>query len=200
MAQVNTKEKTKKTSYKGSEAKLLVVSKAIRTVSANKRQAPAKTLTRAEVRGGGRKPWRQKGTGRARAGSRRSPIWRGGGITFGPSANKNFSLSINKKELDLAKKTILEQKKSQIQELALKSISKTKDASRFLIDNKITGKSLILIGEKGDFYESIKKAFNNIKSAKIILKGQENIEDLMNVENIIFLKKAESKKKEAKNG
>ncbi|MGI6644593.1 MAG: 50S ribosomal protein L4 [Bacilli bacterium] len=81
--------------------------RAVNVYRANTRQATAKTKTRAEVRGGGKKPWRQKGTGRARHGSNRSPIWRGGGTVFGPTGNENYSLKMNKKEHDLALRSAL---------------------------------------------------------------------------------------------
>src|SRR3972149_1728796 len=74
-----------------------LVHRAVMAISANMRQVIASTKMRGEVSGGGKKPWRQKGTGRARHGSIRSPLWRGGGITFGPTSERNFKLSINKK-------------------------------------------------------------------------------------------------------
>lgn len=86
---------------------------AVNTYLANRRQATAKTKTRAEVSGGGKKPWRQKGTGRARAGSSRSPIWVGGGVVFGPTGTQNYKLSMNKKEHDLALRSALSLKVSE---------------------------------------------------------------------------------------
>jgi large subunit ribosomal protein L4 len=86
----------------GVKVKPTLVQQAIRTQLANSRLVLAHTKTRAEVRGGGKKPWRQKGTGRARHGSIRSPIWKGGGVTFGPRKNRNFSLGMNKKAKRLA--------------------------------------------------------------------------------------------------
>lgn len=198
MATSNKIKKNKNNKPEASKGDILVVSKAIRAILANKRQVPAKTLTRGEVRGGGRKPWKQKGTGRARAGSRRSPIWRGGGITFGPNSEKNFSLSINKKELNLAKKIALEIKEPNIQKLSLGSIVKTKEAAKFLSDNNIIGRSLILVLDKGEFYNSIKRAFRNIKDTTVVIKGQENIEDVLRAKKIVILENPESKNKESK--
>ena len=86
------------------------VYRAVNVYNANKRQAPAKTKNRSEVRGGGKKPWRQKGTGRARAGSIRSPIFRGGGVVFGPRGNQNFKLKQNKKEYLLALSSVISEK------------------------------------------------------------------------------------------
>src|SRR3989338_4584896 len=74
-----------------------LIQRAVRTQESNSRQVLAHTKTRAEVRGGGRKPWKQKGTGRARHGSIRSPLWVGGGITFGPRSNRNFTQKVNRK-------------------------------------------------------------------------------------------------------
>lgn len=86
----------------GVPTKTHVIHEAVRAERANRRVAIAHTKTRGEVRGGGKKPWKQKGTGRARHGSSRSPIWIGGGITFGPRSDRNFSLKINKKTKKLA--------------------------------------------------------------------------------------------------
>ena len=90
-----------------------VVHRAIRTATTNRAQATSSTKTRSEVRGGGRKPWKQKGTGRARAGSTRSPLWRGGGVTFGPKP-KLINKKINKKEKQLALRTLLYNRNEQI--------------------------------------------------------------------------------------
>jgi large subunit ribosomal protein L4 len=79
------------------KANSILINEAVTAQMANSRQVLAHTKTRSEVRGGGKKPWRQKGTGRARAGSSRSPLWRGGGIIFGPNSDRNFSKKINKK-------------------------------------------------------------------------------------------------------
>lgn len=87
-----------------------LVQRAVRAQTANRRTAVAHTKTKSEVRGGGKKPWRQKGTGRARHGSIRSPLWAGGGITFGPRPDRNFSVAMNKKEMRKALSMVLSEK------------------------------------------------------------------------------------------
>ncbi|MDD3678797.1 MAG: 50S ribosomal protein L4 [Patescibacteria group bacterium] len=177
------------------ESDSLLVSKAVRTVLANKRQSSAKTKTRGLVSGGGRKPWRQKGTGRARVGSNRSPIWRGGGITFGPTGNENFSLNMNKKEMVQAKELVRNFKKDNIFKLSLTEIKKTKDAAELLKKNKIEGKSLVLISATPEKYHQTKKAFRNIKDIKIRPNGTENVHDILASRNIVYLN-AEIKEKD----
>ncbi len=174
----------------------LLISKAVRTVLANKRQAPAKTKTRGEVRGGGKKPWKQKGTGRARAGSSRSPIWRGGGVTFGPTGQQNFSLKINKKEMVAARTAAMESKKADTHSLAMPKLQKTKEAAKFLLDNKIVGKVLLLVAEREMLTEA-KRVFGNIKDLRVNLKGNENIHEILAADKIVILGKGEPTKKAA---
>lgn len=176
-----------------------LIAKAIRTVQANKRQAAAKSKTRSEVRGGGRKPWKQKGTGRARAGSNRSPIWRGGGITFGPTGNQNYSLSMNKKEMKAAKEEAIRLKKSDIVSISGASIKKTKDAAKVLKDNKITGKVLVLIDAKKEDYQVLKKAFRNIEGTNVKFYGNEDIHDILSVKKIVIIKKADPSTRKSSN-
>lgn len=164
----------------------LLISKAVRTVLANKRQASAKTKTRGQVSGGGKKPWRQKGTGRARAGSSRSPIWRGGGVTFGPTGIQNFALSMNKKEMKAAREQAMEAKKANTFNLSATGLKKTKEAAKLLLDNKITGATLVLIEDKENYAE-LKRVFKNIKDTVIVYKGNENIHDILSVKNIVVL-------------
>jgi large subunit ribosomal protein L4 len=164
----------------------LLLSKAVRTVLANKRQANAKTKTRGMVSGGGKKPWRQKGTGRARVGSSRSPIWRGGGVTFGPTGIHNFSLSINKKEMRAAKEQAYAAKKAETISLSATGFKKTKDAAKLLVDNKISGATLILIEDKENYTE-IKRIFKNIKDTMVVPKGNENIHDILASKNIVIV-------------
>jgi large subunit ribosomal protein L4 len=108
------------------------------------RQVGAKTLRRGEVRGGGKKPWRQKGTGRARFGSSRNPIWRGGGIVFGPLGNENYTKKINKnaKHTALRQALTLANQAKKITVVDFKFDGKTKTAVKFLSQQKIAGRSV----------------------------------------------------------
>jgi large subunit ribosomal protein L4 len=148
-------------------------------MQANARIPVAHTKTRGEVRGGGKKPWRQKGTGRARHGSSRSPIWTGGGVTHGPRNDKDYSQKINKKMRVKALYTVLSEKlrKGQlifIEELSLKGI-KTKDANSIMKSlSSISGFEKIIGGKKTNTYitvpaknENLKKSFSNIKTVKL---------------------------------
>ncbi len=103
----NTKEIEVSDKVFGVKANQVVINEAVAAQRANERQVLANTLDRSEVRGGGKKPWRQKGTGRARAGSSRSPIWIGGGVTFGPTKDRNFKKKINKKARQAAMYMVL---------------------------------------------------------------------------------------------
>lgn len=178
----------------------LLASKVIRVVEANKRRATAKTKKRGEVSGGGKKPWRQKGTGRARAGSSRSPLWRGGGVTFGPIGNQNPSLSINKKEARAVREAAFEDKKSVTVSTSLGKITKTKEAAEFLAKNDAKGKVLVLSTEKNEKgvkeSETIKtqrKSFANLKNVTFSKYDDVNAVDVLKAEKIIILKTLETK-------
>ena len=123
---------------------------AVQVEQSNSRQATAKTKKRFEVSGGGKKPWRQKGTGRARAGSTRSPIWVGGGTVFGPTGVQNFKISQNKKEHQLALKSALSLKVKDglvvVDNIALDAI-KTKSFVNFLDAVKVEGKAIVAVKE-----------------------------------------------------
>lgn len=127
----------------------VVVQQAVRASQANRRQVIAHAKDRSEVRGGGKKPWRQKGTGRARHGSIRSPLWIGGGVTFGPTKNRNFSLSINKKAKRKALRMSLSDKAAEnniivLDELSLEKIS-TKAIVELLKKLKVTKTALLVL-------------------------------------------------------
>lgn len=136
---------------------------------ANQRSCSAKTKTRAEVRGGGRKPWRQKGTGRARAGSSRSPIWTGGGITFGPvPADRHYQLPRRMKRAALASSLnakLNEEKVTVIDGIRLKS-HKTKELLDILKRLKLDTVSLVIISDNPD--ENLKKAAGNIEKVDLV--------------------------------
>lgn len=133
---------------------------------ANSREAGAKTLKRGEVRGGGKKPWRQKGTGRARFGSTRNPIWRGGGIAFGPTGEQNFNIKISKRDKRLAVKQALSlaNKENLIKTVEFKTTGKTSEIAKFLKDNKFENNVLMITGDKTN---ELVQATSNI--AKVVL-------------------------------
>jgi large subunit ribosomal protein L4 len=168
-----------------------LISKAVRVSLSNKRKSPAKTKKRDEVSGGGKKPFRQKGTGRARAGSNRSPLWRGGGVVFGPTGVENHSLSINKKEKAAARKEAMESKNADTVSIAVGKITKTKEAAELLKKSNISGNILVL-AENID----LKKYFRNIASLKFVLAGNESTHDILWAKKIVILTgKKETEKK-----
>nr|YP_009029095.1 ribosomal protein L4 [Cylindrotheca closterium]AGH28630.1 ribosomal protein L4 [Cylindrotheca closterium] len=156
--------------------------------STAKRQRTVGTKTRSEVRGGGRKPWQQKGTGRARAGSNRSPLWKGGGVIFGPKT-KTISLKLNKKERRLALQTLLYNKKKNI--LIIKDLenklleTKTKNFLKICNDCHISldQKILIVVSNKT---ASLKLSTQNIKNIELILASNLNTFSLLKAKQIIL--------------
>ena len=153
---------------------------------ANQRQGTQSTKTRAEVRGGGRKPWRQKGTGRARQGSIRSPQWIKGGIALGPKP-RSYKYTVNKKERRLAiisvlSSKVLENELVVVDSLKLKEI-KTKEMTKILNNLKIEGKALILLPEKD---ENVQKSSRNIEGVKTTLVNTINVYDLLKYKNLVI--------------
>ena len=153
---------------------------------ANQRQGTQSTKTRAEVRGGGRKPWRQKGTGRARQGSIRAPQWIKGGIALGPKP-RSYKYTVNKKEKRLAIRSILsskvlEKELTVVDKLELKEI-KTKSMVKVFTDLKVEGKTLVVLPEKN---LNVQASTNNIKDAKVILVNEINIYDLLKYTNLVL--------------
>ncbi len=162
---------------------------AVQVYQANLRQATAKTKKRDEVSGGGKKPWRQKGTGRARAGSTRSPIWVGGGIAFGPTGNQNYKLSQNKSAHRLALRSALSLKVANKQLIVVDDFKfdamKTKDAVAVLKALKAEGKVLAVVAElELNTYASVR----NLQ--KILLVDQTNVSvyDLLNSDVVVVAK------------
>jgi large subunit ribosomal protein L4 len=137
----------------GIEPNEAVVHQVVVAQLANKRQGTQSAKTRSEVRGGGRKPWRQKGTGRARAGSIRSPLWKGGGVIFAPKP-RDYSKKINKKMNRLAIKSVLSAKVAENELLVLDALNiaapKTKEMAAVLENIKAGKKALILTGSRGE--------------------------------------------------
>ena len=152
---------------------------------ANQRQGTQSTKTRAEVRGGGRKPWRQKGTGRARQGSIRAPQWIKGGIALGPKP-RSYKYTVNRKERRLAVKSmlsmkVLEQSLVVVDKLDLKEI-KTKNMVSALNNLKVTGKTLVMLPEKN---ENVQKSARNIEGVKTTLVNTINVYDLLKYNNLV---------------
>lgn len=181
-----------------------LVHQVVTAMQANSRTPIAHTKTRGEVRGGGRKPWKQKGTGRARHGSSRSPIWKGGGVTHGPRNDKSYEQKINKKMRIKALFTVLSSKfkKGQIifvEELSLKNI-KTKDAVSIINSlSTIKGFEKITGGKNPNLYittpaksDTLKKSFANIKTVEIDEIKNINPVDLMTFKYIIMAQPKES--------
>jgi large subunit ribosomal protein L4 len=164
---------------------------AVNVYLANMRQATAKTKTRAEVSGGGKKPWRQKGTGRARAGSNRSPIWVGGGTVFGPVGNQNFKLHQNKKSHALAVKSALTTKAQEkaivvVDEFKLDAI-KTKTVVEALAKLAVKEKTLIVLSEENpEFVASAR----NIPGVLVTYANNLSVYDILNCESLVFSKEA----------
>ncbi|MBO6261836.1 MAG: 50S ribosomal protein L4 [Bacilli bacterium] len=159
---------------------------AVQVEQANARQATAKTKVRHEVSGGGKKPWRQKGTGRARSGSSRSPIWVGGGTVFGPVGNQNFKISQNKKEHQLALKSALSLKAKEglvvVDDIKFEE-KKTKNFVNFLEAIKVGTKALIVVDE---ITEEIFASARNVGYAKVVTSDNVSVLDLLNVDNLVM--------------
>ena len=175
----------------GVEVKEQAMFNAVVVDQANRRQATAKTKTREEVSGGGKKPWRQKGTGRARAGSTRSPIWVGGGTVWGPKGNQNWKLSQNRKEHQWALKSALTLKLNDkalrvIDKIALDS-KKTKDFVAFLDAVKVGNKVLVVVNE---LEENLFASARNVAWSKLVSVDNVSVLDLLNVDSLVISEEA----------
>ena len=153
---------------------------------ANNRLASATTKQRGEVRGGGKKPWRQKGTGRARFGSIRNPIWRGGGIVFGPRGNENYTKKISKTSKRVALRQALTVKVDKVLVADIKTTGKTAEVAKFLKENNLNRRVLI-VAEKTD---ELIRATNNISEALLISPMYLNVFDILNADHIVIAPKA----------
>lgn len=156
---------------------------------ANGRDNLAVTKTRGLVRGGGRKPWKQKGTGRARFGSIRNPIWRGGGIVFGPTGNENYKTSLSTQSKRLAIKQALSLKASQIKVLESFSIKdgKTNEVSKLIVKLGIERRILLVVENKSDL---ITRATRNVPNLVVVQAKYLNVYDILNADNIILTKES----------
>ena len=153
---------------------------------ANNRLASATTKQRGEVRGGGKKPWRQKGTGRARFGSIRNPIWRGGGIVFGPRGNENYTKKISKTSKRVALRQALTVQADKVLVADIKTTGKTAEVAKFLKENKLNRRVLI-VAEKTD---ELIRATNNISEALLVSPMYLNVFDILNADHIVIAPKA----------
>ena len=169
----------------GIEPNEAVVHSVLVNFLANQRQGTQSTKTRSEVSGGGRKPWRQKGTGRARQGSTRAPQWIKGGIALGPKP-RSYKYTVNKKERRLAIKSVLSSKVLEnelvvVDSLPLKDI-KTKEMVKALSNLKVEGKALLMLPEKN---ETVQKSARNIKGVKTTLVETINVYDLLKYNKLV---------------
>lgn len=168
------------------EGNSIVLKKAIRLQLDSLRQGTADTKGRSEVSGGGRKPYRQKGTGNARQGSIRAPHYRGGGIVFGPTP-RSYSFKTNRKERRLALKTALSEKFAEknlivVDSLVLESV-KTKDAIKLLETLKLTGK--VLFVSAGDA-ENLYLATRNLGNVAVVMADELNVYDIVNADMVVM--------------
>ncbi len=167
-----------------------LVHQAVKRYLANRRRGTASTKNRSEVRGGGAKPWKQKGTGRARAGTNSSPIWVGGGIVFGP-APRDYSFSLPKKMKVAALKSALSDKLENKEIIIIDKLSLEENKTSKMVEilkNLQAFKKPLIITEKED--SAIALSVRNIKGAQVLPASKINTYDLINHEKIIITKKA----------
>ena len=187
----------------GSEVKDLELNEAVFGIEPNKqalfdmvllqraslRQGTHKVKNRTEVRGGGKKPWKQKGTGRARFGSSRNPIWRGGGVVFGPRGNENYTKKLSKTAKKVAVRQALtvanEAKKIVVKDV--KTTGKTKEVATFLADNKFERRVLIVVDEKTP---ELMRATNNIQNVLVVRANYLSVYHILNADTIVITPKA----------
>lgn len=154
---------------------------------ANSRKASATTLQRGEVRGGGKKPWKQKGTGRARFGSTRNPIWRGGGIVFGPRGNENYKLKLSKtsKLVAVRQALTLANQAKKIVVSDIKTTGKTADVVKFFNDQKFdkNAKVLVVVDEKTP---ELMRATNNLQNALLVRASYLSVYYILNADKIVM--------------
>lgn len=184
------KELTLNDSVFGIEPNMNVVHSVVLNYLANQRQGTQNTKTRAEVAGGGRKPWRQKGTGRARQGSIRAPQWIKGGIALGPKP-RSYKYKINKKERVLAVRSVLSAKLAEnelvvVDQFGLNEI-KTARFANILNNIKVEGKSLVVIPEND---VNVQKSARNIKGVKTTIVDTMTVYDILNAKNLVITENA----------
>jgi large subunit ribosomal protein L4 len=173
----------------GVEANQALVGQAYRTYLANGRSAHASTLKRGAVAGGGKKPWRQKGTGRARVGSIRVPQWKGGGVVFGPTGNENYTLSmpIRMKRLAIRQSLSLQATAGNIAVLEdfISAEGKVKPTIELLAKLNLAGAVVLIVPEKTDLIE---RATRNIQGLQVVSATYLNVYTVMNADHLVFTK------------
>ena len=155
---------------------------------ANSRSSHAKTLKRGEVRGGGKKPWKQKGTGRARFGSTRNPIWRHGGVAFGRTGEENFTKKISRESKKVAIRQALSIKNKAkaviVTDKALKQTGKTKDVAKYIESLGLSGKNILAVTHEKT--PELIKMTNNLSNLKLVRATYLNVFDIMNADAVVF--------------
>ena len=156
---------------------------------ANSRKASATTKTRGEVSGGGKKPWKQKGTGRARFGSTRNPIWRHGGIVFGPLGNENYTKKLSKtsKRVAVRQALTLAHKAKKVVVKDIKTTGKTAEVAKFLADNKFDRKVVIVTEEKTP---ELLRATNNLQNVLVVSATYLSVYHILNADHILLSSKS----------
>jgi len=182
----------------GAEINKDLLYRTVRMQRLNRRQGTSSTKTRGEVRGGGRKPWRQKGTGRARAGSRRSPIWVGGGTVFGPKP-RSYNIKLTKKMLKKALSSALsdrakDEKIALVDHIGFET-PKTKDAISLITRLGMTGTTLVVVGA-GEYNRAVKKSFSNLPGVKCLACAGINVYDILRHEGLVLTNEALDELKE----
>ncbi|MBI4948103.1 50S ribosomal protein L4 [Candidatus Berkelbacteria bacterium] len=169
-----------------------LIKQAVVASLANVRQSTSHTKTRAKVSGGGRKPWRQKGTGRARAGSSRSPIWVGGGITFGPTNERNFKqhlpIKMRKSAITEILKVLNDAKKIIIVDSVNQKEIKTKIVAKLLADHDLTGKNVTIVTSVNE--KNLVISARNIEGLTVVENKDLSVLSIANAYSVIFEKAA----------
>lgn len=179
---------TLKQSNNNNDKSNYVIQRAFLAQRLNERQGTANTRTRAEVKGGGRKPWKQKGTGKARAGSNTSPLWKGGGVSFGPKP-KLYLNKINRKEWQLGLRSLLIAKQNDIIVVDNFNISNNKTNSFVKMlstfDINLSKKTLIIVPESN---ENLLKSIRNVKTIKLALANNLNLKQILLAKKLLITK------------
>lgn len=173
-----------------SEINSAAVHQVVKALLASRRRGTAATKTRGEVRGGGKKPWRQKGTGRARAGSTRSPLWKGGGTVFGPSP-RDYEIKVPKKLRKLAMRSALSAKAKASEIIVVDNFAieepKTRRASEALGKLKVGKKVVVVVDQEN---ELTKKAVRNLEGVRMVPVSQLNVYDVLDNDQLVFSRDA----------